>query len=370
MLRSPRPPTIEQSMTTISEIPKIEDLKSWVEAEGLELFGIVELGEEKSYVHFVDWLKEEKHAGMEFLNRYHHCRKDPRNLHSDSKTAIIIGLPYYQGDRYSLSRNNQYVRISQYARLRDYHKLMKKRLERVLAKLINSSSGDHSGRVVIDSAPVLERALAAKTSKGFIGKNTLFIHPQKGSFFLLGEIISTLNLRTDKALKIDPKTRNKELGGCGSCKRCQINCPTGALNKDYSLDANLCLSYYSIEHRGPIPLKFWKWFKLYLFGCDICQLVCPYNRNAKVISQEDVKNNKTPPLDSIALMDQKEYEFMFGGTPMTRAKIDGLQRNAIISMVVTKHPKLEATIKGILKKEPSKLVLETIAQIPSYHSTH
>ena len=132
------------------------------------------------------------------------------------------------------------------------------------------------------------------------------------------------------------------MGGCGTCKRCQVHCPTDALSNDFELDANLCLSYWSIESRSTVPEKFWKWFDKFYFGCDICQLVCPYNRGDIPHAKEEwVKLKNELDLFEVATMDQKFYEQTFGGSPMTRAKIQGLRRNALIAMTVSGDSRLE-----------------------------
>jgi len=216
-------------------------------------------------------------------------------------------------------------------------------------------------RVVVDSAPILERALAARTRRGFIGKNTCFIHPEKGSFFLLAEILLTLPLPADQPARVDVQHRGPD-GGCGSCKRCQVHCPTGALNEAYQLDAKRCLSYWTIEHRGPVPEEFWPYLADYLFGCDICQLVCPYNRGAVVTSRTDlVRLGDLPSLLAIVTMDQASYVRWFGGTPMTRAKREGLQRNALIAMVVTNDGRLEEALASVTT-ESHPVLIETKRQ--------
>ena len=192
----------------------------------------------------------------------------------------------------------------------------------------------------------------------------MFIHPDRGSFFLLAEVLCCLELEFDRKIQVNPKTRTK-LGGCGTCRRCQVHCPTGALSKDYILDANKCIAYYTIEHRGPIPVEFWQGLKRYFFGCDICQLVCPYNKTSEVVDLAGLKKSGFPRLSEIALMDQKQYEEWFGGTPMTRAKKDGLRRNSIICMVVNHDPEF-ARIKGMLSNDASDLVKRTIEQITEY----
>src|SRR5690606_6307703 len=139
-------------------------------------------------------------------------------------------------------------------------------------------------RVMVDTAPVLERALAAKTARGFIGKNTCYIHPLLGSFLMLGVVLTDIPLPSDERVPVDP-ARHLPSGGCGACRECQVHCPTGALDADYRIDAKKCLAYWTIEHRGVIPERFWPWIGTYYFGCDICQITCPYNmkdRHAKL----------------------------------------------------------------------------------------
>jgi len=300
---------------------------------------------------------------MSFLKNHQALRKDPRGLGENLQTAIIVGMNYFQGDRSQEVLKLKSPVIAQYARLKDYHGVIKKKGERILASLAEVFERPVSGRVTSDSAPILERSHAARSGSGFIGKNTCFIHPKAGSFFLLGEILIDAALSPSSNKVVDASLRT-EAGGCGTCKRCQVNCPTGALDEAWKLDANKCLSYWSIEHRGLIPTEFWPWFKIYLFGCDICQLVCPYNRAAEFTPHTQIiKVDAVADLYRIAVMDQKEYELMFGGTPLTRAKKEGLTRNALIAMFVTGHPRLQEAISHLLSQAVDKTIVGTIEQI-------
>jgi epoxyqueuosine reductase len=346
-------------------------LSTWAFEENLELLGIVALNpEDQAFGRFVSWLAQGKHADMHFLESNLHCRQDPRKLLDGARSAVVLGLPYYQGVRFSDLRGAALPKIAQYAKLKDYHKEFKNRGQRIIEKMraVLPNMSDLSARVCVDSAPVLERALADRTELGFIGKNTCYIHPKKGSFYLLGEIVLNKDLPLDTVVPIDLKERNPRLGGCGSCRRCQVHCPTGALSQDYQLDARRCLAYYNIEHRGTIPVMYWPWFKVYLFGCDICQLVCPYNRRLDVVGELKIKVDESLDLYAIATMSQQEYCDWFGGTPMTRAKRSGLQRNALISMVVLGHQRLrEALIWAQDSEDP--LLLATILQIDEYRQS-
>lgn len=343
-----------------SEIERI------VRQEQLECFGIVRLGEDPDFPRFQEWMDQNLFAGMSFLKNHHALRKDPRGLGENLKTAIIVGMNYYQGDRAQGVLKLQSPIIAQYARLKDYHGVIKKKGERILAALSDVFEKPVSGRVTSDSAPILERSHAARSGSGFIGKNTCFIHPKTGSFFLLGEILIDIDVTSNVKSAVNASVRTEE-GGCGTCKRCQVNCPTGALDEAWKLDANKCLSYWSIEHRGLIPIEYWKWFKIYLFGCDICQLVCPYNRGSEQTPHSEIiKVEAVADLFRIAVMDQKDYELMFGGTPLTRAKKEGLIRNALISMSVTNHPRLQEAITQISASQTlDQTVAGTIAQIRS-----
>jgi len=330
-----------------------------VEDEGLVCIGFVKLHSEPRFTKFEAWLADKKHGEMSYLENYRELREEPVRILPGAKQAIIIGLPYYQGDRHSFS-NSDKPRIAQYARFQDYHKTLKKKCERILESILNLVPSEHFGRVLVDSSPILERALAERTLNGFVGKNTMFIHPEHGSYLLLCEIFLSIPFLEEEK-KITQSS-------CGTCRRCEVYCPTGALTP-YSLDATKCLAYYTIEHRGTIPLEYWAFLKRYVFGCDICQLVCPFNRGVEATKNLAVKISEFPPLFEVATMDQAYYERVFGGTPMTRAKRAGLRRNALIAMVVSKDERLEEAIL-LIQKEEDLLLKKTIEQIPEYMSSH
>lgn len=340
-----------------------QHLQASFQKERLSFLGIVTLGPEPAFDRFEEWLAEGRHADMDFLNKNKLLRKDPRGLLENAQQALIFGMPYWQGDRLHsiLQGSNQ---IAQYARLRDYHKVMKQKAERILGDL-QARRPEIQGRVTIDSAPLLERALASRTAAGFIGKNTCFIHPKDGSFFLLGEILlDQIVAEADEANPVEPSQRSAN-GGCGSCKRCQVYCPTGALNTAYKLDARRCLAYWTIEHRGTIPEEFWPWLKTYLFGCDLCQLACPYNRNAQETQEPRRFSRQDIDPFVIACMDQKTYEELFGGTPLTRAKRSGLRRNALIAMTVSDDPRLDLALAAI-GQDDADVLKQTAAQIDQW----
>ena len=329
-------PTKEASPRNLNTNRGLASLKKALATNGLELFGWVPTGLDPQFQAFQSWIKDHKHAGMKFLERNTDLRQNPERLFKGSKTILVVGLNYYLGDKLKSSKPG----IAQYARFKDYHKTIRRRCEMAM------KVWEVPYRVVVDSAPILERSTAARTGMGFIGKNTMFIHPHKGSFFLLGAILTTAELPIyDPSLTPIKSQERSQNGGCGTCRRCVVYCPTGALAGDYTLDARKCLAYYSIEHRGPVPKEFWKHFDKYWFGCDICQLACPYNRKATITTENQRFSPNLLDLYEVATMDQAYYEKVFGGTPMTRAKIYGLQRNALIAMFVTGHNKVEQAIE-------------------------
>lgn len=335
------------------ESPLSPKLQAACEKEGLLLLGFTDLNYREDFERFQAWLSEKRHAELKYLENHSEVRRDPRKLLEGARSAIVVALAYHTKEKQNGPA------IAQYALYPDYHKVLKRKAEKVAQQVLEAGSF----RVTVDSAPLLERALAAKTARGFVGKNTLYIHPDYGSFLLLGEILTTQSFTPDSPapISLDRKTRQ---GGCGPCNLCQTACPTGALDRAYSLDAARCLSYWTIEQRGTIPEEFWPWLGTYYFGCDLCQLACPYNLKARP-APSDWKPRQYPPLEKVAQMDQAEYEVFFGGTPLTRAKRSGLRRNALIAMAVTRHPGLQSAMDSIQEDDESVLH-QTRFQIGSY----
>lgn len=338
-----------------------EDINQIANDQGLVLLGCVNLEEDSfSYNKYLIWLQKKKHAKMHYMEKHKNFRKTPSELLKNSKSALVLAYNYYQGDKYSDLRSSL-PRIAQYARLKDYHKFLRKKGEKIVS-FLQEKNPTLNSRILVDSAPILEKSLAANSLEGFIGKNSLFIHPKLGSYYFLFEILLDCEVSYDLKAFVDPKKRT-HLGGCGTCQRCSVYCPTGALDQEYVLDARKCISYYTIEHRGVIPKKYWPYLKDYIFGCDICQMVCPYNKGLSLTELIYKKLEPHVDLFKIATMDQKEYEKIFGGTPLTRAKKEGLQRNALIAMTMTCDKRLLEAIQVLMSGEVKQVVFDTICQI-------
>jgi epoxyqueuosine reductase len=210
----------------------------------------------------------------------------------------------------------------------DYHKVLLKRMNTVEARL-HEQFGAFEARAFVDTGPVIERALAEAAGLGWTGKNTCLIHPRLGSYGFLAVLITSLEVEKEKAPIVLQPDR------CGSCRRCLEACPTGALIAPYQMDAARCIAYLTIEHRGSIVPGLMQGMGRQLFGCDICQDVCPWNRKAPVSANPELTPRPelvNPALDWLAAMNEAEFERHFNGSPVRRAGFFGLQRNVAIAM--------------------------------------
>jgi len=209
----------------------------------------------------------------------------------------------------------------------DYHKVLLKRLKSLDAQL-HAEFGDFESRAYVDTGPVVERSLAVAAGLGWTGKNTCLIHPKLGSYGFLSVLLTSLAL--------SPKSGTTELPDrCGTCRRCLDACPTGALTAPYQMDATRCIAYLTIEHKGPIPANLIEGIGRQVFGCDICQDVCPWNRKAPIGADPELEAREelvNPLLEWLAAMDEPGFEREFNGSPVRRAGFKGLRRNMAIAM--------------------------------------
>ena len=265
---------------------------------------------------FEDWLNHGYHGSMDYLNKNFDKRLDPRKLVDGSKSVISLTYNYYPPKK--LVRKNNFI-ISKYAYGKDYHKILKKKL-RKLFFFMKENIGNIEGRVFVDSAPVHERAWAKLSGLGWIGKNSLLINKKMGSYFFIAEIISDLDLEYDSPVS----------DMCGKCTRCIDACPTDAITKAQIIDAQKCISYLTIENKKKIPKELQKNMNGYIFGCDICQEVCPWNRFSKPHNEESFLPNKEikkyRKKDWIELTEET-FNVIFKGSAIKRTKYKGLKRN-------------------------------------------
>lgn len=264
-----------------------------------------------------NWLNQNRHGEMKYMENYFDKRLDPRLLVDDAKSVISLSLNYYTEEKQS---DPNAPKISKYAYGQDYHTVIKEKLKE-LTHFIEENIGEVSGRAFVDSAPVLDRAWAKKSGIGWIGKNSNLISKTDGSFFFLAELIVDLELDYDHPYQADY---------CGSCTRCLDACPTDAIIAPQVVDGSKCISYLTIELKNEIPNAFKDKMSNWMFGCDICQDVCPWNRFSKAHNENAFKpEHGLLDLNAKDLMEITDDVFkkVFKGSAVKRTKFAGLKRN-------------------------------------------
>jgi epoxyqueuosine reductase len=292
---------------------------------GFELSGVARAGPAPDRVRYHEWAAA-GHAGeMRYLtDRRVAVRDDPRNLLPSARSIVCVGKIYQTPWPHS-TRFGDGARgwISRYAWGGDYHDEMRRGLERLDAMLRQHAGEKMESKICVDTAPLLERTYARLAGLGWIGKNTCLINQQIGSWVFLGELLVSLDLEPDAP----PPDR------CGTCTRCLDACPTGAFPAPGVLDSRRCLSYLTIELRGAWPEEPRAQAGAHIFGCDICQDVCPWNRRAPATEDPAFTPRQfAPPLQEMAALSEAEFREMFSGTPVARARYSGFLRNVAIAM--------------------------------------
>lgn len=264
-----------------------QQLKDWATALGFQQLGITDTPHPRYLAERDAWLQQGYQGDMQYLERHRELRADPRLLQPGTLRVLSVRMNYLvaQAEFRGSLGNPKRAFISRYALGRDYHKLLKSRLK-LLVQQIEAELGPVLHRPLVDSAPVLEKALAEQAGLGWIGKNTLLLHPDAGSFFFLAELLINLPLPLDPPYEPAADSRS----GCGACSACLQICPTQALVAPYQLDARRCISYLTIELHGSIPTEFRSAIGNRVYGCDDCQLICPWNRFAKTTLEAEFAN--------------------------------------------------------------------------------
>jgi epoxyqueuosine reductase len=264
-----------------------------------------------------EWLKLGYHGSMAYMENHFDKRTDPTLLVTGAKSVIVLTYNYYT-ERHQSDPSSP--KISKYAYGRDYHKVIKKKLKK-LYHAIQEEYEEVNGRYFVDSAPVLERDWAARSGVGWVGKNTLVIHPRYGSYFFLATMIIDMELEYDHPIK----------DYCGTCTACIDACPTDAINSEgYLMDSSKCISYLTIELKDDIPSEFKGKMENWMYGCDICQEVCPWNR----FSNEHDEPDFIPGVELLDMklddwrdLNEEKFDDLFRGSAVKRTKFKGLKRN-------------------------------------------
>jgi len=305
----------------------VRQIRQWGRELGFSAVGITDTDLAEAETDFLNWLGRGMHGDMDYMQRHGRKRSRPAQLVSGTTRIISVRMDYRPPGAHNsedILGNSAKAFISRYALGRDYHKTLRSRLQK-LATRIEQAVGKFGYRAFTDSAPVLEKPLAEKAGLGWIGKHSNVIHRNEGSWFFLGELF------TDLPLPIDPPSARH----CGSCDACMRACPTGAIVEPYTVDARLCISYLTIELRTSIPEKLRPLLGNRIYGCDDCQLVCPWNRFASDAACEDfgVRNG----LDDVDLLDlfrwsENDFDLKLRGSPIRRIGHECWLRNIAVAL--------------------------------------
>ena len=313
-------------MGEIDFIELAREIKQWAKELGFQETAITDV-DLSEFEHLLEsWIANNYHGTMDYMARNQEKRCHPDQLVPGTIRVICVRMDYAleRENSFSALQEQDKAYISRYARGRDYHKLIRKRLQQ-LADRIEDVVREFGFRAFVDSAPVLERALAEKSGLGWIGKNTMLINKEAGSWFFLGELFTDLPLPVEKSAS----------GHCGSCTACIEVCPTDAFVNPNLLDANRCISYLTIELRDSIPEEFRQAMGNRVFGCDDCQLVCPWNKFAKISNEDDFKpRHNFDDIELTKLFAWSESEFLTNtaGSAIRRIGYECWQRNIAVAL--------------------------------------
>ena len=338
-----------------------EKIRSWAFELGFCAVGFSGARLDEAGARLAGWLEKGYHGEMHYMAKHAALRANPDELHRGVRSVISVAMSYLArepNEAWQALDNAEQAYVSRYALGRDYHKVLRGRLKTLAQRIRDEFGGE--GRVFADSAPVMEVEFAKKAGLGWRGKHTLLLDRRMGSFFFLGEIYTNLGLAPDQPVQ----------GHCGSCTQCMDICPTRAIVEPYVLDARRCISYLTIEHPGPIPVEFRKAIGNRIYGCDDCQLICPWNKFAQLSSQPDfmIRNG----LDAARLVElfawtEAEFEARLEGSAIRRIGYERWLRN--IAVALGNAPSSNQVISALesMQYNPSSLVREHVLWALSQH---
>lgn len=333
------------------------NIKDIIKAEafrlGFDLVGITDASPPASLAIYKNWLERGLHGQMTYLSRPEAIarRADPNLILPGVKSIIVVAMRYPRPDDAPQAAAQPSGKIAAYAWGKDYHNIIPVRLNELVVSLQQKYRLSFEWKIYTDSGPVLERDLAQRAGLGWIGKNSCLIVPHRGSYFLLGELFTTLYIEPDPPFSLDL---------CGTCRRCIEACPTGCILPDRTLDARRCISYLTIENKGGIPIELRPALEQWVFGCDICQQVCPWNirfaspQHDPAFSVKD--NTARPVLTQEIYLSPAQFKQKFNQSPIQRAKRRGYLRNIAVALGNLADEKNLPALADCLKNEDEPLV--------------
>jgi epoxyqueuosine reductase len=329
-----------------------DEVRSLARQCGFELAGVARAEPAADVARYRRWVAAGHAGDMRYLTDHRaDVREDPRRLLPSARSIVCVGKLYQTPWPHTAQFHQEDCSwISRYAWGDDYHDVLRHSLTRLAARL-HECAGPFESKICVDTAPLLERTYARLAGLGWVGKNTCLINQQGGSWFFLGELLVSLDIAPDAP---PPDC-------CGTCRRCIDACPTAAIVPDgagYTLDSRLCISYFTIEQRGPIAEGMRAAMGAHVFGCDICQDVCPWNRRAPLTPDPAfAPSHFAPPLAQMAALSEPEFRDLFRGTPVTRARYAGFLRNVAVAMGNRALPQFRAPLEK-LAASPDPVVAE------------
>ncbi|MFQ5840575.1 MAG: tRNA epoxyqueuosine(34) reductase QueG [Candidatus Methylomirabilales bacterium] len=331
-----------------------EQIKAIARRVEFDLVGISPVAPPSHGLFFADWLRQGFAGEMEYLTRGEGKRLHPGAWLPWARSIVSVAVNYFTPFHRTELRPGVTGWIARYAWGEDYHQVLERRLDQLLAEIRREVGGSVQGRAYVDTGPVLERDHGSLAGIGWIGKNTTLIHPRRGSWFFLGELFLDLDLEPDVPIQ----------NRCGACDLCIQACPTGALVGPYLLDARRCISYLTIELKGSIPRQLRPLMGTHIFGCDICQDVCPYNAKATPTREEGFWPRRgfyVPELIPLMELTEEEFSRRFRGSPIKRAKRRGLLRNVAVALGNLRAPEAVPVLARAALMEGEALIREHAA---------
>lgn len=337
----------------MAELRESKTLRDAIEVEarrlGFELFGVTTPDPPPHVSVYEVWLAAERHGEMGYLaeERARRRRADPLQILPECKSILVLGARYSASN---VQRKHGHGRVASYAWGDDYHDVLLERLKRLVEFIEAQLGAPVKNRYYTDTGPILERDLAQRAGLGWIGKNTCLIHPRMGSYFLLAEILLGIELPPDA-----PFTDDR----CGSCTRCLDACPTACILPDRTLDARRCISYLTIELKGAIPRELRLQMEDWIFGCDICQQVCPWNQRFSAPQGDPAFSSRSevrqPALVGELWLTPEQFNRKFKGSPIRRAKRRGYLRNVAVALGNSSAPEAVSSLAETLRQEVEPL---------------